>query len=62
MDSPPEPRPNASPAEIKNFDRTERYHSKYLEDRQSVSATLFASCSKEIQSRVNQNVEASAYK
>jgi hypothetical protein len=56
MDPPPEPRPNATPAEIRNFDRTERYYSKYLEARLSVS------CSKEIQSRVNQNVEASAYK
>ena len=62
MDPPPEPRLNATPAEIRNFDRTERYYSKYLEARLSVCATLFASCSKEIQSRVNQNVEASTYK
>jgi len=62
MDPPAEPPPNAPPSEHRSYDRLERHYTKYLEARLSVCATLFASFSKEIQSRVNQSIIASGYK
>ena len=62
FEPPPDLPHNATNAEIKNFERTERAYNQYREHRVSICATLYQSLSNDIQNRVNQDPRALAHK